>query len=114
MKKLFFVPAFLLAVGITSCGNNAENNDANTSTESQATTEETTVDVETVPGIDDLTRCNTRGVEGNDKMQFDVNLINVKAGKTVEITLKNVGSMSIESMGHNLVILTPGTDIATF
>lgn len=114
MKKLFFVPAFLLAVGITSCGNNAENNDANTTTESQATTEETTGDVETVPGIEDVTLSNTWTVEGNDQMQFDVNLIRVKAGEPVEITLKNVGSMPVESMGHNLVILTPGTDIATF
>lgn len=114
MKKLFIIPAFLLAVGITSCGNNTENNDANTTTEPEEATTEESAAVETVPGIEDVTLSNTWTVEGNDQMQFDVNLIRVKAGEPVDITLKNVGSMPIESMGHNLVVLKPGVDIATF
>ncbi|MGO1521455.1 MAG: plastocyanin/azurin family copper-binding protein [Sphingobacterium sp.] len=113
MKKLFIVPAFLLAVGITSCGNNAENNDGNATTETETTTEET-ASVETVPGIEEVTLSNTWTIEGDDQMQFDVNLIRVQAGEPVELTLKNVGSMPIESMGHNLVVLKPGVDVATF
>lgn len=47
-------------------------------------------------------------------MQFNTNLIRVKAGEPVELTFKNVGTMPIESMGHNFVVLKPGVDIATF
>ena len=53
-------------------------------------------------------------VEGNDQMQFNTTLIRVKAGEPVELTLKNVGTQPKEAMGHNLVILKPGVDIATF
>ena len=113
MKKLFFVPALALAIGISSCGNNAEKKEESTSTETTPSTE-STAPVETVPGIEDITLSNSWTIEGNDQMQYNTNLMRVKAGEPVEITLKNVGSMPKESMGHNLVVLKPGVDIATF
>ncbi|MFP6878018.1 MAG: plastocyanin/azurin family copper-binding protein, partial [Roseibacillus sp.] len=30
------------------------------------------------------------------------------------LTLKNIGTLPVQAMGHNLVILKPGTDIPTF
>ncbi len=115
MKKLFIIPALVLAIGITSCGNNAEKKEEGASTETTTPTEtEATTTTETVPGIENVTLSNAWTVEGNDQMQFNTNLIRVKAGEPVELTFKNVGTMPIESMGHNFVVLKPGVDIATF
>ena len=50
----------------------------------------------------------------NDAMQFDTKEIEVKAGTTVKLTLKNVGKAPKIAMGHNLVILKPGTNLVTW
>ncbi len=47
-------------------------------------------------------------------MQFDKDLFRVKAGETIKLTFKNVGELPKESMGHNVVVLKPGTDGAAF
>ena len=49
-------------------------------------------------------------ITANDAMQFNKRAFQVTLGDTVSITLKNVGSMPVETMGHNLVILKPGSD----
>ncbi|WP_149912969.1 plastocyanin/azurin family copper-binding protein [Sphingobacterium cavernae] len=111
MKKYFLIPAIAVALTIASCGGDNKKNDTDTA----STTEETTPSVtETVEGIENVTSSNTWTVEGNDQMKFNTELIRVKAGEPLELTLKNVGSLPKESMGHNLVILKPGVDIATF
>ncbi len=109
MKKIFMMPAIAIALTIASCGGNNKTSDAT----STATTEEAPAE-ESVPGIENVTLSNTVALEGNDQMQFDKNLFKVKAGEPVELTLKNVGSQPKESMGHNVVVLKPGTDLATF
>lgn len=111
MKKNIFIPALALVVSLASCANNTktDSNENNTTT-----TEESTTPTETVEGIENVTLSNTWTVEGNDQMKFDTELIRVKAGETVELTLKNVGSLPKESMGHNFVILKPTVDVATF
>ena len=115
MKKLILAPALALTIAVSSCGNNAEKKEETTSTESTPTTEApASTTEETVPGIENVTSSQTWTVEGNDQMQFNINLIRVKAGEPVELTLKNVGSMPKESMGHNFVVLKPGVDIPTF
>ncbi len=53
-------------------------------------------------------------IEGNDQMRFNKDEIKVKAGQTVRITLKHVGSMAKEVMGHNWVLLTQGTEVSAF
>ncbi|MBK6264204.1 azurin [Marivirga sp. S37H4] len=53
-------------------------------------------------------------IEGNDRMKFNKEEIRVKAGQTVRLTLKHVGEMPKEQMGHNWVLLTQGTDIMEF
>ena len=47
-------------------------------------------------------------------MKFDLSEIKVKAGEQVTLTLKNAGTMPKEAMGHNLVVLTPGTNVEEF
>lgn len=53
-------------------------------------------------------------IEGNDKMQYNLDEIKVKEGQTVVLTLKHVGKLPKAAMGHNWVLLTQGTDIQEF
>jgi len=53
-------------------------------------------------------------VTGSDQMRFSAGRINVKAGETITIELKNAGTLPKEAMGHNLVVLKPGTDPMAF
>jgi azurin len=53
-------------------------------------------------------------VTGNDVMKYNRSTITVSAGQKVELTLRHVGQLPKEAMGHNLVILNLGTDVATF
>lgn len=112
MKKLFFIPALAAVVSLASCGGNNSTSESAT----QNTTEETTTEssAETVPGIENVAISNSWTVEGNDQMKFNTELIRVKAGDPLQLTFKNVGTMPKESMGHNLVILSPGVDLPTF
>ncbi|HJR99464.1 MAG TPA: azurin [Flavobacterium sp.] len=52
-------------------------------------------------------------IESNDQMQYSVTELRAPAGK-ITLTLKHVGKMEKIAMGHNLVILKPGTDISDF
>lgn len=51
---------------------------------------------------------------GDDQMRFDKNEIRVREGQTVRLTFEHVGKMAKNVMGHNFVLLTPGTDINEF
>lgn len=44
-------------------------------------------------------------IQANDQMKFDVHSIEVSPGQTVQVTLKNIGTMPKVSMGHNFVVL---------
>jgi azurin len=57
---------------------------------------------------------NVLVIEGNDQMQFNKNELRAVAGKPIKLTLKHVGKIPKEAMGHNLVILKEGTDEAAF
>lgn len=57
---------------------------------------------------------NVLVIEGNDQMQFSTNELRALAGKPITLTLKHVGKIPKEDMGHNLVILKEGTDEAAF
>lgn len=107
MKKLFLVPAAAVALFLASCGGSNTNNETAATTDESATSTETTATGEALePAVFEI--------EGNDQMQFDKDLFTVKAGQEVQITLKNVGELPKESMGHNFVVLAPGTDVAAF
>lgn len=51
-------------------------------------------------------------VTGNDTMQFNVKALEVTTGQKVTLVFKNDGKLPKEAMGHNLVILQPGTPLA--
>ena len=53
-------------------------------------------------------------ITGNDMMKYDKTAFKVKSGQVVGLTFKNVGALPVEAMGHNLVILKPGSDIIKF
>src|SRR5699024_6517351 len=53
-------------------------------------------------------------IEGDDAMRFNLNEIKVKEGMKVTLTLKHVGEMGIQVMGHNWVLLKPGVDMMAF
>lgn len=53
-------------------------------------------------------------ITANDTMKFSVTTIEAKAGEAIKIVLTNTGTLPKEAMGHNLVILKPGTDAMAF
>ena len=53
-------------------------------------------------------------ITGNDLMQFSLSEIKVKAGQKVKLTLRHIGTLDKNVMGHNVVILKSGVDIAEF
>lgn len=53
-------------------------------------------------------------ISANDTMKFSVTAIEAKAGETIKIVFTNNGSLPKEAMGHNLVVLKPGTDGGAF
>ena len=53
-------------------------------------------------------------IEGNDQMRYNVATLEAPAGKRVKLVLKNVGKLPKEAMGHNWVLLKPGTDLMGF
>ncbi|MEM7387019.1 MAG: azurin [Verrucomicrobiota bacterium] len=53
-------------------------------------------------------------ITSNDLMQFSKKAFTVKAGQKVKVILKNIGKMPKVAMGHNLVLLKPGTDVTKF
>lgn len=53
-------------------------------------------------------------IEANDMMKFNLAEITVITGKEVKLTLKHVGKMPKQAMGHNLVILKSEADVLPF
>ena len=51
---------------------------------------------------------------GNDQMQFNTKALEVTAGDKVTLSFKHIGQLPVVAMGHNVVILKPGTMIPTF
>lgn len=109
MKKLLLVFMAVLAI---SCGNDKKNKN---SEDSKMTIGDTPVEeaaVEADAAVDAAVAEIT--IEGNDQMRFNKKEIRVKAGQTVRLTLKHVGDMDISVMGHNWVLLAPGTNMNEF
>lgn len=53
-------------------------------------------------------------IEGNDQMQFNTKALEVWNGQKVKLTLKHVGEMPLEAMGHNWVLLKDGVSKSEF
>ena len=48
---------------------------------------------------------------GNDMMQYSTKTLEVVSGQKVTLTFKHIGKLPVIAMGHNVVILKPGTEI---
>jgi azurin len=108
MKNSVKILSFLLAAAsLASCGNeqkttasvgdSATVSSADTAVVSQAPATETALDV-----------------EATDQMKFSVTELKATAGQPIKLTLKHTGKFPITAMGHNIVILKPGTDVDAF
>ncbi|WP_286914406.1 azurin [Flavobacterium sp. UBA4197] len=108
MKRTFSLSVVVTAVlfSLIACGGK-ETKEANT--EEETVTEETVTEPETAAPA----AGNTLNIESTDQMQYTTNELKATAG-TITLTLKHNGKMEKSVMGHNLVILKPGTDIAAF
>jgi azurin len=53
-------------------------------------------------------------ITGNDTMRFDTTAFEVAAGERVRLVLINVGNLPKAAMGHNLIILKKGVNLAAF
>ncbi len=110
MKQIKLKSTFaIFALGLTFLF--ACNSDQKTeATDETATTEEA--------AADDAMAADENTVEitlnASDEMKFDKNEITVSAGQTVVLTLHHTGKLPVAAMGHNFVLLTQGTDMATF
>jgi azurin len=101
MRKIL-IPIAIIGLLATACGG-AES----TETE-QTAVEETTPAVEEVAAVAEVT------IEANDQMKYNLDRIDVKEGQTVRLTLKHVGTLPVEAMGHNWVLVKQGTDKEAF
>lgn len=66
------------------------------------------------PAVDPNAVVDNVTIEGNDQMQYSVNAFTVKAGSQVTVTLRNVGQLPKNAMGHNFVLLNSGSDVKTY
>jgi len=106
LKKLMLV---LTAIAMVSCGEKKEKEQIDLNDNSAGTTESVTEEKSTQDeNVVEIT------ITGNDQMQYDLKEMKVKAGQTVRVTLKHIGKMDKNVMGHNWVLLTNGTDVPEF
>ena len=100
MKKIQTLLFYILFLFSCSGSNEKKANSGIEKTEETINTE--------VPGVVKIS------IEGNDMMRYNLDKIEVNAGQKVELTLIHTGKMSAQSMGHNWVLLSLGTDRAAF
>lgn len=101
MKKILF--ALMTIAFFTSCGGGeTEQQQQQQQEQAEQMTSEATGDVAEIT------------IEGNDMMQYNLKTIEVTEGQTVKLTLKHVGKMTKEAMGHNWILLNKGVDKAAF
>ena len=96
-----YLGLIVIAMFLFSCGGNSTGDSA-----SATKTEESKA-----ASSDDVIELT---INGDDLMKFDKSELRAKAGSTVKITLNHTGTMAKTVMGHNLVILKMGTDVADF
>ena len=109
--------AVVLAFCVSACGSNSNNEASSNAAEeapaapSNESNDEATEEASAYEIVDGVIKIV---LNSNDQMQFDLEEIRVKAGVTIELTLNHTGELPKETMGHNFVLLAPGTDIATY
>lgn len=107
MKKVFLFA--VLAAGLVACKKEAPKTEEGSTENAAPQIEEVSTE-----GAEQTAEVLKLEISGNDQMQFDKKQLKAKAGQTVELTLHHTGTMKAEAMGHDWVLLKPGTDIADF
>lgn len=120
MKKISLLIPILFSLLLLSCGDEkkdeekitiGDNNTLETVDNEEASTDTTTSKTDTIRGQQGVVEVQ---LTGNDQMKFNLKEIKVKAGQKVKLTLKHVGQLDENVMGHNFVLLKQGTDLAQF
>jgi azurin len=93
-------------LAFASCGGNNKTSDENKNKVEFSDENEATKVAPTEPVTIVLT--------ADDNMHYDQTVLHAKPGQLVKFTLKNIGKLPIEQMGHDFVLLKKGTDIQTF
>lgn len=105
MKTIKYVLASVMAIALLmNCGGEKKKEEE-PSSQLKIKVAETTKTDENVANI---------VITANDLMQFNLKEIKVKAGQKVKLTLRHIGTLDKNIMGHNVVILKPGVDMAEF
>lgn len=107
MKKSLNIAGLAIAFMITlsSCGGGGQ----------KAPASDQSVETELVTQDEpQVAPSNVISLEGNDQMQYDKSELKVAAGQEITLTLKHVGKLEKNAMGHNFVLLKSGTDINAF
>jgi len=102
----FTLGAMFVALSLGACGPSGDSASSGTGGSDAAAG----ASAQKAPGEVD----KTVEITANDQMKFNIDSFTVSKGSTVKIHLKNVGSMPEMSMGHNVVILQPNTDLKAF
>lgn len=103
MKKLVLLLSVIFAF---SCGDNKKKEESTVAPIGASKVEEKAPAAASDDAIAEIT------IEGNDQMKFNKSELRVKAGQKVRLTLKHVGKMEKNVMGHNWVLLALGADMA--
>lgn len=118
MKKSFAIAIALMASLAACIGTDKDKevrgSTADTGKLAISTDKPTAAATVEIPGLDTIKSNNTILLTGNDRMQYSDTLFKVKASEKVKVTLKNIGKMPKNSMGHNFVLLAQGTDFMNF
>lgn len=102
MKHLFAI--LVLAALSISCGGESSKKDSKES-----------ISIGTKKNIEKPASSATNlALSGNDMMQFDKTEFTVKAGEEITLTFRHTGKIDKKIMGHNFVLLKPGTSIPEF
>ncbi|MEX2670736.1 MAG: plastocyanin/azurin family copper-binding protein [Phycisphaeraceae bacterium] len=115
------VLALTAATVVIGCGNEGDpapqptaEPEATEATEETAQQNESEVIPEAMQAFEDDGNVAEITIEGNDLMQFDTNRFTVAPGQMVRLTLKHVGQLPAQAMGHNVVVLNADEDIYEF
>ncbi|SFZ90911.1 azurin [Flaviramulus basaltis] len=99
--------SILLASLMFNCGGKEEKKKEGFTYEKTSTTEKT----ESNKADDNVANIV---ITSNDLMQYNIKEIKAKAGQKVKLTLRHIGKLDINVMGHNVVILKQGVDLSGF
>lgn len=105
MKLRSIIYFFLITLVLFNCGDDKKKE------EKPAVKLETQAEDNTAqsdPNMADLT------ITGDDMMKYNKNELRAKAGQKVKITLRHIGKLDKQVMGHNVVILKQGVNPEDF